>query len=313
MGVGIDAGYPKRIGKNGWFGVKSNISAALSFTSLNPNRVDFFHSNPGRLPDEEPSPGNGPSSAKIPDNFSPTPYYITFSDGRYLTIDFNTIVKGPFDSAPQITLPISFLDFLPKTENGKFIFPDNFCGIRVRQASSFAWLKDNTVVDPSQPGLAGLPPGVSSDFNFVPDNSSVQSMFDFKFYASGINFTGPIGPCSESNENWIFPYPLTKSNLGITAPENRLSLNIELTANSEIQFLNYQLSRGEALDYDELFSDEKKEGMEVFLNQLEFSSITASDCSIVGYVVLMCKEPKNPFDPLKCARINELETICRSL
>ncbi|WP_299433394.1 hypothetical protein [uncultured Aquimarina sp.] len=184
--------------------------------------------------------GNGDETPN-PDDFPQLPDYVDLSYGTLgmqnyrIEVDFTNII----DNKPTIKLPVQFLPVLPEYD-GEVIFPNNFCGIRVIKASRFIWLDNGGQVVDTHP------------YNYVPENTSIQALFGDTPYLGGIELTGAIGACSEANENWMFPFPLTQTETVMNQP---LKLVIELEQNSEIEFLNYNIKPQEPLDVDELFEE----------------------------------------------------------
>ncbi len=179
-----------------------------------------------------------------PDDFPEVPAHIDLSYGSLggqnyrIVVDFTTII----DNKPKISIPVQFLPTLPYYED-EVIFPNNFCGMRIKKADRFIWLNQGGEVVDTFP------------YNYVPENGpddSIQELFGNEFYFDGIEFTGPIGACEEANENWSFPYPFTQTD---TVMDKPLKLVIELLQDSEIEFLNYNIHPQEPLDADELFED----------------------------------------------------------
>ena len=187
------------------------------------------------------SGGSSSSSGSSSDNSFPTvPNYVKLQSGTLgnqnyrIVVDFSRIIDGK----PTITLPVQFLSILP-TYDGKVMFPDNFCGIEIRKSSRFLWLDaSNKVVD-------------QHPYSYVPESSSVNQMYGDNYYLGGIKFTGPIGACSKDSGSFDFPFPLTKE--GKNHLPN-LKLVIELQSDSEIKFLNYDISN-KSLKADKIFKE----------------------------------------------------------
>ncbi|MHA7055685.1 hypothetical protein ACWGOQ_0000590 [Aquimarina sp. M1] len=187
--------------------------------------------------------GNGGGSV-TPEDFPQLPSHIELSYGTLgnqnyrIVVDFTTII----DEKPRITLPVQFLPTLPFYED-EVIIPNNFCGMRIKKPSRFIWeTQDGQLVQ-------------TDPYNYVPENgpnSSVLNLFGQDIYGDGIEFTGPIGPCSDSNENWAFPFPFTDTG---SLDNQQLRLTIELEGDSEIEFLNYTIHQPEPLEAHELFED----------------------------------------------------------
>lgn len=104
------------------------------------------------------------------------------------------------------------------------------------------WLdKQNKVVD-------------EHPYNYVPESSSVDKMFGPNYYLGGIEFTGPMSSgCSKPKKQaFDFPFPLTKEGEN---PFPNLKLVIELQSDSQIKFLNYDVSRGEPLKVNKIYQE----------------------------------------------------------
>lgn len=187
------------------------------------------------------SSGSGSNSGSSSNNSFPTlPNYVKLQSGRLgsqnyqVVVDFSSIIDGN----PTITLPAQFLSTLP-TYDEEILFPDNFCGMKIRQPSRFIWLdKQNKVVD-------------QHPYSYVPESSSVSKMYGDNYYLGGIEFTGPIGACSKGSGNFDFPFPLTKEGKN---PLPNLKLVIELESYSEIKFLNYDIDN-KPLKADKIFKE----------------------------------------------------------
>ena len=190
-------------------------------------------------PDPVINPGGG--NNVTPEDFPQLPDYVQLSYGTLgmqnyrVEVDFTNII----DSKPTIKIPVQFLPVLPEYD-GEVIFPNNFCGLRIRKPSRFLWLDNGGQLVNSFP------------YNYVPEDSSVEELFGFSVYADGIEFTGPVGACEEANENWHFPFPFTQTETVMNQP---LHLVIELEQDSEIELLNYNVKPQEPLDVDELFEE----------------------------------------------------------
>ncbi len=188
-----------------------------------------------------PRPGRGDDRGddREDTDFPKEPAYVnllygTLGGDKYrVIVDFTNMVEGK----PQITIPAQFLTELPWYE-GKVVFPNNFCGLRIVKASRFVWLDSAGKEHNEFP------------YNNVPENSSVQELFGSTPYFNGMDFTGPIGKCENGTDNWVFPFPFTQ-----TAPvvSNPLKLVIELESDSAIEFLNFKINPGKPLDPDKLF------------------------------------------------------------
>ncbi|WP_414624323.1 hypothetical protein [Calothrix sp. CCY 0018] len=197
-----------------------------------------------RLTDLEAFPvgssSSGSGSSPSSESFPPTPNYIKLTSGNLgsqnyrIVVDFSRVIDGK----PEITLPTRFLSILP-TYDDKIIFPDNFCGLKIIKPSRFLWLDNANKVVEQHP------------YSYVPESSSVKKMYGDNYYLGGIDFTGPIGACSNASDNWQFPFPLTKEGKN---PSTNLKLVIELESDSEIKFLNYNISK-QPLKADKIFKE----------------------------------------------------------
>ncbi|AXT51755.1 hypothetical protein D1818_13215 [Aquimarina sp. BL5] len=220
---------------------KTNTSFRLRVkNAMSKDQFDFMMDKPDPVIDPPGGGGNPPT----PEDFPQLPDYIQLSYGTQgmqnyrIELDFTNII----DDKPTIKIPVQFLPTLPEYD-GEVIFPNNFCGIKVSKASRFIWLDNGGQVVETHP------------YNYVPENTSVQSLFGNEYYLNsgqGIRLTGPIGACEEANENWVFPFPLTQTETVMNQP---LKLVIELEQDSEIEFLNYNIKPQEPLDIDELFEE----------------------------------------------------------
>ncbi len=215
-------------------------------------------------------------------SFPPLPQYIEFSGGPRVIVDFGIIIDGK----PRITIPVDFLPVLPIVDD-KPVFPDNFCGLRVIRASSFFWHDQQNKVVYQTP--------YNSSENVVDLGSNV--------FLGGIDFTGPVGICSNTNDSWFFPQPLTSTGKN---PLPGLKLVIELSQGSRIEFLNYTIQPGEGLNPLELFSDDVFEKLEKIAKAFELdTSIDNGYCGIDEYVKEVCKESK-----AKCPVSDEFDSPC---
>jgi hypothetical protein len=241
-----------------------------------------------------PKPGGDqPPAPGAPVTFAPLPSYVRLSNDARLVVDFSTAIDDP----PRITIPVQFLPLLPTDATGEIIFPDNFCGIRVRKASRFVFLKNGKQFD-------------QFPFNNVPENSSVVKMFGDDFYLGGIDFTGPIGACASTSENWRFFFPFTQSNEAGGPPEAQVTLVIEMEQGSEIEFLNFLQVKRESLSSYEIFKDQTEEKMKKIEELLAILEVDSSYCGIDRFVRKMCEEAKQEGKPGECLIAEDFETPC---
>lgn len=244
---------------------------------------------PPKPPGQEPpgSPGGTPVT------FAPLPPYIRLSNDARLIVDFSAAIDDP----PRITIPTRFLPLLPTNADDTIIFPDNFCGIRVRQASRFVFLKNGKQFD-------------EFPFNNVPESSSVAKMFGDNFYLGGIDFTGPIGACTSTSEDWRFFFPFTQSHEAGGPPDAQVTLVIEMEQGSQIEFLNFLQVKTESLSSYEIFKDHTKEKMKKISELLSLLKIDDGYCSIDNYVRKMCKDAKQDGKPGECLIGEEVTSPC---
>ena len=219
-----------------WWNTSVNTSFRLRVkNAMAKDQFDFMMDQP----DPVINPGGG--DGVTPEDFPQLPDYVQLSYGTLgmqnyrVEVDFTNMI----DSKPTIKIPVQFMPVLPEYD-GEVIFPNNFCGLRIRKPSRFIWLDNGGQVVNSFP------------YNYVPEDSSVEELFGFSVYADGIEFTGPVGACEEANENWHFPFPFTQTETVMNQP---LHLVIELEQDSEIELLNYNVKPQEPLDVDELFEE----------------------------------------------------------
>lgn len=217
---------------------------------------------------------NNPNGIPNPEDFPKVPSYVKLLNGtlgmdKYrVIVDFTRIIDGK----PQITIPTQFLKYLP-SHNGKIIFPDNFCGLRLIKAERIVWLTKNDGVYNEHP------------YNYIPESSSILKEYKESgegeyFYREGIDFTGPIGKCKNSNDGWVFPQPFMKENTVMPQP---LKLVIKLGSDSEVKFLNFKIIRGKPLSALKLFKKTSGEKMLKYYEKL-FSE------SLKKWVEAVCKE-----------------------
>ena len=248
---------------------------ALTAQGLRLTDFEMFMTPQPQNPNPNPVPDPDPANPDFPT----TPDYVKLLDGtigtdKYrIVVDFTNII----DDKPQITIPTQFLKTLPQYE-GEVIFPNNFCGMRVVKSCRFVWLDTHGNVFTDHP------------YNSVPEQSSIRDFFQQgeTFYLGGIDFTGPVGKCENSKENWMFPFPFTQTETVMPEP---LKLIIELDDTSEIQFLNFNIKPGKPLDAKKLFKEKD------FNKIMKFYKKTFYD-GFKQWVDVFCEE--NPTEcPLK--------------
>ena len=163
---------------------------------------------------ENPNPGN-PGNPDTTGNNS-LPPWIQLSGNPYLIVDFGTFIE----EQPVITIPADFLPLLPYNTDGSPKIPDDFCGFKVRRADAVFWQRQDGEVVTDFP------------YNTVEDVSDL----DNEFFLGGIQFTGPIGQCTEDNNPWQFAFPITQTSGD--SPTSGLKLVIQMRSDSELEFLN---------------------------------------------------------------------------
>lgn len=182
--------------------------------------------------------GNGPNLD--PDLPPPGPQnaaHVEFSDNLRLRLEFTQNVDQPF----TLTLPVGALpEWLPQDADGNPVLPDSHCGLLIRQAMSAFWQ------------VPGDPEVTQPPFNAVEDVSDIGD----EFFLGGIHFAGPIGNCTDTQKNWVFPFPFTSS--GPFEPLPNMSLVIELDPDSEISFIKDTGPTPKPIDVDKLFKDDSK-------------------------------------------------------
>ncbi|EZH71864.1 hypothetical protein ATO12_05650 [Aquimarina atlantica] len=232
-----------------WWNTSTKTSFRLRVkNAMGKDQFDFMMDQPDPVV-TPPGGGNPPT----PEDFPQLPAHIELSHGTLggqnyrIVVDFTTII----DKKPRITIPEQFLPVLPEYD-GEVIFPNNFCGMRILKADRFIWeTGDGQLVN-------------QDPYNYVPEDSSIEKLFGFSIYNSGIEFSGPIGACHNSNENWAFPFPFTDTGNMTNQP---LRLTIELLSDSEIEFLNHTLPGNEPLDAHELFEEVDFDELIAFYNE----------------------------------------------
>lgn len=188
---------------------------------------------------ESTDPDNPPA---LPDN----PNHVSFTDTLKLRIQFTQIDDELF----QIELPLSALpDWLPQSEDGTPVLPDDYCGLLVIEADSISWQ------------VGGVSPFTNNVFNSVP---SVPALGD-DFFLGGVQFSGPMGGCTGTQKKWSFPHPFTTD--PVFDPLPNMSLVIELRQGSEIAFIKDTGPSPKKIDVDKLFKDNSKKKLK---DQIKF-------------------------------------------
>ncbi len=241
--------------------------------------VDFEVFKAKTTPDQNNTPN--PNSNTLPNisSFAKTPNYVKLLSGtqgnnKYrVTVDFTKLIDGK----PEITIPKQFLKNLPSYK-GEIIFPDNFCGLRIVKANRFVWYTKNDGVYNKHP------------YNYISEDSSILEEYQDSgegeyFDKIGIDFTGPIGKCINSNASWVFPQPYMKEYKVMPQP---LKLEIELGSDSEVKFVNFKMSPGKSLKALKLFKKTKAEKL------MKYYKKTLID-GLRKWIETVCKE-----NPDKC-------------
>ncbi len=194
--------------------------------------------------DKAPQNGGGDNGGNIQlEDLPKVPSYIELQSGygnNRMMVDFTNIIDGK----PQITIPRAYLPVMPEVGE-TVIFPNNFCGFKIRKGSRFIWLDQ-------QNNALGVD-NLDNIFNYVPEDESIVSLFGNESYLGGIQFTGPIGACDKPQVNWKFPFPFTKN--GLQSINNPVKLVIEFEQGSEVQFLNTDLYDNSGLNSKQMFKD----------------------------------------------------------
>lgn len=182
--------------------------------------------------------GENSNSKPTPTNegIPPLPDYIKLKDNvSHVIVDFTGS-----EGHPVITIPKWVLPDLPVTPEGEKIFPDNFCGLRLIKASDFFWEDASGKI-------------ITIEFNEAYNRvSSLMNLENGSWYFGGIEFTGSIGACKNSNEGWVFSFPLTrKVNYADPAAHK---LRLVINSIESIEFLNYNVRPSEPLFPYELFT-----------------------------------------------------------
>ncbi|MBX2862689.1 MAG: hypothetical protein KTR27_03970 [Leptolyngbyaceae cyanobacterium MAG.088] len=167
---------------------------------------------------QNPDPGDPTPGDPTPVDPEDLPPWIELSDNARVIVDFTTM---PDDQLFKITLPIGALPDSVFNNDGTLSIPDNFCGLRVRQAETFTWQTMTNIVIDDPPYMQS--DNINQDFGTVP-------------YLGGISFSGPIGDCEEENDPWQFNFPLTQNSGDSPIPNLRLVIEV-IPGSSEIEFL----------------------------------------------------------------------------
>jgi hypothetical protein len=225
----------------------NNTSDISPSQPIRPSRDDFQIIKFPELEPSSPFANDSPvinslyDPETLPRPFSPEliptkPNYIRLASNTYrMVIDFNQFGS---ENGLQITLPARILNNLP-TYEGEIIFPNNFCGFNITKINNFYWQDTNGNIVTEYP------------YNNIPDSTSLLQEVGDAYFLGGVRITGPIGACNNGIDQWIFEYPFTVEG---TNPRPNLKLVIELSQDSEIQFLNYGIKQ-HPLDYDEIFKE----------------------------------------------------------
>lgn len=242
------------------------------------------------LPVSTPTGGGGGSTD--PDNPPPmpeNPSHVSFTDTLRLRIQFTQIDDEPF----QIELPRSALPgWLPQTEDGTPVLPDDYCGLLVIEADSISWQ------------VGGVSPFTNQVFTSVPSVPALGS----NFFLGGVQFSGPMGGCTGTQKKWSFPHPFSTD--PIFDPLPNMSLVIELRQGSEIAFIKDTGPSPKKLDVNKLFKDDSKKKLKdqiKFWNDLlEEGQSVDKYCESVGkYWDVLCTQ--FPDDDAACG--NEVMTL----
>ncbi|MEW7279426.1 hypothetical protein ABW636_12600 [Aquimarina sp. 2201CG1-2-11] len=186
--------------------------------------------------------GNNDGTIQLED-LPKVPSYINLQSGygnHRMMVDFTNSIDGK----PQITIPRLYLPVMPQVGE-TVIFPNNFCGFKIRKGSRFIWLDQ-------QNNALGVD-NLDNVFNYVPEDESILSLFGNEAYLGGIQFTGPIGACDKPQVYWKFPFPFTKN--GLQSIDSPVKLVIEFEQGSEVEFLNTALYDNSGLNAKEMFKD----------------------------------------------------------
>ena len=206
----------------------------------------------GPIPPPTPPPvgGGGETPSPLPE----PPAYVDFNGNYRIIIDWTLSNYDPValdEVSPVVSLPTDILiDSGVPIYDGEFIFPTQFCGLRIKKADRFIWFINN---------IAQTDPIFDFPFNYIPEDESVNSIFGTNAYLGGIQFTGPIGKCREENNPWVFGSPWLQGD--ISPPDQSFSglkLVIEVYPGSTIEFIDSN-NEIELLDAAELWEEEEIE------------------------------------------------------
>lgn len=201
------------------------------------------------VPVESP-PGTGGGGGTVdPGNPPPMPQnpsHVSFTDTLTLRIQFTQIDDELF----QIELPLSALpDWLPQTEDGTPVLPDDYCGLLLIEADSISWQ------------VGGVSPFTNQVFNSVPSVPALGS----DLFLGGVQFSGPMGGCTGTQKKWSFPHPFTTD--PVFTPLPNMSLVVELRQGSEIAFIKDTGPSPKKIDVDKLFKDDSQKKLK---DQIKF-------------------------------------------
>ncbi|MEM6830793.1 MAG: hypothetical protein AAF551_09780, partial [Bacteroidota bacterium] len=237
--------------------------------AMGKDQFDFMMDKEPQNPGGGGNPGGGNINLEdlpqVPDYIS-----LTGNNSYRMIVDFTQLTDGK----PSIEIPRHLLPSLPEHE-GTVIFPNNFCGFKIFQASRIIWLDNGGQV-------------LNNDvFNYIPEDESINSLYGSNFYLGGIQFSGPIGTCDKPQTQWVFNQPFTKS--GFQFANQPAKLVIELEQYSQVEFLNSAIDNLKPLDALKIFKDVDFDKIIKYWNQV------FNPASFEAWVERVCED-----DPSEC-------------
>ncbi|WP_299773980.1 hypothetical protein [uncultured Tateyamaria sp.] len=239
------------------------------------SRLPTGSGDPDPMPDPGPGPGPGSGGGGSTAALPRLPDWLELTSSHEVIVDFTPPVG---EAGFSMTLPVELLpDTLPRNDAGDPVLPDNFCGVRLIDTSEVIWETGTGALETNFP------------YNHIPNmNGEIGDQPLEPFRLGGIDITGPIGGCAQDNEPWQFFFPITQDSTGGPPPARRLTVEMP---GGEVEFLNFNIHAGEALDIDEFFSDEAFEQLVAIMESFADTQVDNGYCSGVSiYMEELCNE-----------------------
>lgn len=193
-------------------------------------------------------PGNVGSGAGISEDgtpiLPPNPENVSFNAFGPLRLRFIPLDDDPF----QLVLPLQNLpDWLPM-DGDRPVLPDTHCGLWIRKADSISWQVGETVI--TDPPFNSVP---NVFLGTQPPPAEGETVTPSDLFDNGVQFDGPMGGCTGTQEEWTFPEPFTTDPLFVPLPN--LELVIGMRPETEIHFISKVGPSPKPIDVDKLYKD----------------------------------------------------------